>query len=362
MALWLGVAGVASSGINVNPTSARYSGITATGVRDTVTYEAAFTGSVNGVRNYAVPVAIESATIGTLAKGALRRGLGWYGVALTIKDLVNGAGWLIDELKRQVVTPDTRTTLPPGSYAYCSSSGKTAGQCSASAEGLCAAYGFEAVDAGGGVYLCRGTNSDIASITRRLLSTATVDVGSGSQSREVTDTELGDVLKASPQVINAILIDPETGAPIRTKEITDAMNALRKQLEAANGVDPGPDATPTPDTSETQPMESEWPTFCGWAGKVCDFIDWVRSDGEAEKELPEQEIDINPNGWSSGISGGSCPAAETFTVNVAGSQGQGEFSWQPLCDFSTLLRPFLIAVASVAAVMILAGLRSSTAK
>ncbi|UKE45606.1 virulence factor TspB C-terminal domain-related protein [Xanthomonas cerealis] len=382
MALWLGVASVASSGINVNPTSARYAATTATGIRSTVTLEATLTGSVNGVRNYAVPVEIPSSTLGNLAKGALKRGLGWYNAYQVVKSIIDGAGWVIDELGKQVLPgPPAPTKIPPGGTYWQPSNGTGFfSSADAAANQMAAAYSkngsgytftvqsLYGCNDGGCTVKMKGTKSGNApttldaSIYRYFNGTASPIAVSDPQPTPVTDSQLGDVLRVSPQAVNAILVDPDTGSPIRTKEITDAMNALRKQLEAANSVPPGPDATPTPDTSTTQPMESEWPTFCGWATKVCDFIDWVRSDGEPEKELPERDIDINPNSWSSGISGGSCPSAETFTVNVAGSQGQGEFSWQPLCDFSILLRPFLIAVASVAAVMILAGLRSSSAK
>ncbi|WP_226977766.1 virulence factor TspB C-terminal domain-related protein [Xanthomonas sp. LMG 12461] len=369
-ALWLGVVAVASSGINVNPTSARYAATTATGVRSTVTLEASFTGSVNGVRNYAVPVEMPSSTLGTLARGALKRGFAAYNAYLMVKGIVDAAGWAIDELKNQVVAPATAQTLQPGSKAWCATVGGEM-RCTTTTGGAIAIAGlqfqnctsaeFESPDN----YLivsCRNGNDRLA-LAKTVTQQAVVNYGSGTTSDTVIDDgQIGDLMKKSPEVVNAILIDPDTGAPIRTQEITDAMNALRKQLEAANGVDPGPDSVPTDDPSKTQPMESQWPTFCSWAGKVCDFVDWMRSDGEPEKELPERDIEINPNSWSSGIGGGSCPAPETFTVNVAGSSGQGEFSWQPLCDFSTLLRPFLIVVASIAAAMILAGLRSGASK
>ncbi|WP_431769086.1 virulence factor TspB C-terminal domain-related protein [Xanthomonas campestris] len=49
-------------------------------------------------------------------------------------------------------------------------------------------------------------------------------------------------------------------------------------------------------------------------------------------------------------------------MTVAGYAASGEYSFQPLCDFASQLKPFLILVASIVAVMILAGLRSTSAK
>ncbi|WP_407466499.1 virulence factor TspB C-terminal domain-related protein [Xanthomonas campestris] len=335
------------------------------------------TGVVNGVRQYATSVPVSSATLGSLARGAVKRGLGWYGVALAAKDIINGAGWVIDELKQEVQTPSVPASdNPPGTEVGC---WKNIG-CSATDGGVASLiyasndWGYNSCSRGpnlGGAfwwYQCHAPQFengayDNVPVQTRVLTDWQPDYGTGVKPRTITDQELGDAFKQSPQVINAILIDPETGAPIRTQELTDAMNNLRKQLEAANGIDPGPDATPTPDTSAPQPMESEWPGFCNWAGVVCDFIDWVKNeDTGPEKELPEQELQIDPNSWTSGISEGSCPSPQQFTITVAGYAASGEYSFQPLCDFSAQLKPFLIAVASVVAVMILAGLRSTNAK
>ncbi|WP_407473007.1 virulence factor TspB C-terminal domain-related protein [Xanthomonas campestris pv. raphani] len=368
-----------AAGVDVNATSARYSGATSTGIRTSVTLEARVTGVVNGVRQYATSVPVSSATLGSLARGAVKRGLGWYGVALAAKDIINGAGWVIDELKQEVQTPSAPATdNPPGTKVGC---WKNLG-CSATDGGVVGMilssndWGYNSCSRSGNAslspsfwwYECRAPQFEQGAYDNvpadiKILTEWQPDFGTGVKPRTITDQELGEAFKQSPQVINAILIDPETGAPIRTQELTDAMNNLRKQLEAANGIDPGPDATPTPDTSAPQPMESEWPGFCNWAGVVCDFIDWVKNeDTGPEKELPERELEIDPDSWSSGVGEGACPAPQQFAFTVAGHAANGEFSFQPLCDFSTALKPFLILVASIVAVMILAGLRSTTTK
>ncbi len=365
------VGAVYAAGVDVNATSARYSGATSTGIRTSVTLEARVSGVVNGVKQYTTAVPLATGTLGNLAKGALRRGLGWYGAALMVKDLVNGAGWVIDELGQQVTdgVPKDDAMQPAGTRMYqCSArgtifystNGASLAPCmtmnigqSCSSTGPIAGgwWGFWCGDAG---------SQAVGSTT---VTQPTADYGTGYKPRMITDTELGDLVKQSPQVINAILIDPETGAPIRTQELTDAINNLRKQLESANGIDPGPDAAPTTDPAAPQNLESDWPGFCNWAGVVCDFIDWVKDDKSGpEKELPEQELKIDPDSWKSGIGEGSCPSPQQFTITVAGYAASGEYSFQPLCDFSAQLKPFLIVVASVVAVMILAGLRSTNAK
>ncbi|MBO9859366.1 virulence factor TspB C-terminal domain-related protein [Xanthomonas sp. A1809] len=365
-----------AAGVDVNATSARYTGATATGIRTSVTMEARVTGVVNGVRQYTAAVPVSSATLGSLARGAVKRGLGWYGVALMAKDLINGAGWVINELKEEVQTPSVPgSEAPPGTLMVCKG-GAAGNHCTPASNpsGLCGYI----QSLPGGYTMCtvvradpewgfvqyqvtEGGGTELAAYQR--FNVAMPIYGTGQEPRTISDQELGDLMKQSPQVINAILIDPETGAPIRTKELTDAINNLRKELEAANGVDPGPDTPAAPDPSKPERLESDWPGFCNWAGVVCDFIDWVKNeDTGPEKELPEQELKIDPDSWSSGVGEGACPAPQQFAFTVAGHAANGEFSFQPLCDFSTVLKPSLITVASIVAVMILAGLRSTTSK
>ncbi|WP_155616847.1 virulence factor TspB C-terminal domain-related protein [Xanthomonas translucens] len=303
------------------------------------------------------------ATLGSLARKALRGGVYGAAVGLAVEGIIQGAGWAIGELKDQVVTPDSRTEIPTGTEAWCYTGGSEL-LCSTTAQSLCSAhYRGTIVDDGGSYKICSVPNVAVYTIVRVSLQQPTPDSGTGSPPRTVTDTELGDRLRDRPDIVNDLLIDPRTGFPIPTPELDAQARRIADDIDAREGLQPEPVTPPVNVDDDTpQSTETDWPTFCGWASKVCDFMDWYKSDDSTKQELPERDIDINPNGWSSGISGGSCPSSETFTLNVVGSQAQGEFSWQPLCDFSTTLRPFLIAVASVSAALILAGLRSSTPK
>lgn len=362
------IVATANAGVRVNATSARYAGATATGVRTTTTFEATLTGTANGVRNYAVPVPVSSSTLGGLAGAAMKRIGPAAALYQTAKSIVDGAGWAIDELTDQVVDgpaslPDM---APPGTQMACTVESQPRCVPASSPSALCGAVMslsvhhtictnvriqgslvFFQISPGGGTYAG----------ALRTFGTSFPVYGTGYTPAPVSDYDLGQLLKNHPHVVNAILIDPETGAPIHTPELVQAMNDLRKSIEAANGIDPGPDATPK-DPMETQPMESAWPGFCSWATTVCDWLDWTRSDGEPHKDLPETELQIQPDTWTSGIGGGSCPAPETFTITVVGHQGQAEFDWQPACDFATTFKPFFIAMCSIVAVFILAGLRS----
>lgn len=356
--------GQSGGSVNVNASSIRHTATTATGVRTAVTVDAVFTGTVNGTRHYNVPAVIPASRIGQLAKGALRRvlpGVGWY---MTAKAIIDGAGWAIDELGQQVTDGPARDQdmVPSGTRMYCIG---YAGSRVCSTNGASLNWVVQAVhwpvtesyqDGPYWRYKNKEGNSFLVALTT--VNAPTPNEGTGHTPREISDADLGNLLKTSPQVVNAVLIDPDTGAPIRIPELVQALNDLRKSLEAANGLTPGSDVLPTDDITKTEPKESAWPDFCGWATTVCDWLDWTRSEGEPEKDLPEMELKIDPNGWSSGVGGGSCPAPETFTIVVVGQQAQGQFDWQPSCDFAIQFRPLFIAVCSIVAVFILAGLRS----
>lgn len=357
------IVATANAGVRVNATSARHAGVTATGVRTTTTFEATLTGTANGVRNYAVPVPVSSSTLGGLARAAMKRVGPAAALYQTTKSIIDGAGWAIDELQNQVVVPSTGQNAPPGTSMWCAGS-----RCTTTRAGAVAiaqhlhGYGVFRRDDGAFWYVNINPGGGTLVFGRIQVSTPTFDWSTGSESYPVTDQQLGDLLKTSPEVINAVLIDPETGAPIHTPELVQAMNDLRKSIEAANSIDPGPDATPK-DPMETQPMESAWPTFCAWASTVCDFINWVKTDDPdtARPEVPWEEE--NPasitQSWSSGLGGGSCPAPVTFSVSLSGTTASPEFSFEPVCQFGTVMRPVIIALAAIIAGFIIAGVRGT---
>ncbi|WP_198407546.1 hypothetical protein [Xanthomonas campestris] len=68
---------------------------------------------------------ISSTTIGSLGRKAIRGGVYGAAVGLAIEGIIDGAGWAIDELKKQVVTgPPAATEVPPGRNYYVGSDGK----------------------------------------------------------------------------------------------------------------------------------------------------------------------------------------------------------------------------------------------
>lgn len=325
------------------------------------------------------PVPVGSGTLGQLVKGALKKAgpaAAWYQV---FKGLVDGAGWAISELQDQVVVPGTDPVVnPTGTQVGCYAVGSQL-HCSATRSGAASMIlalhpaGFETCTPNPGKTspegywwnLCRmagqSFDDNVGAVTQTL-SAPKDEWGSGSPESVVNDTQIGDLVKYTPQVVNAVLIDPDTGAPIRIPELINALNALAANLAAANG-DPAPPLVETDPTfgEETTPSQTDWPGFCDWATTVCEFIDWVKAeDTQTEPpEVPFEEQTMPDVEWSSGLGAGSCPSPYQTTVALAGYSQTIEFSVEPICDLGVTVKPLLVALALLLVPMIIGGFRSS---
>lgn len=204
---------------------------------------------------------------------------------------------------------------------------------------------------------------------------------------EVTDEEVHQLVKDNPAALKEILTYPAypkniTGAepqanfankPMVVEPMPATMAAVATQYRADQGLAAGtntsPAALPAPTSSpytatvpnpaaEEEPATAnaaasasvEFPVFCSWASKICDFVDWVKEPEATTADEPVPEKQIQAETWSSGLGGGSCPAP--YSVFVSGVQ---QFAtYKPYCDIAEGIKPFLLIAASLAAAFILA--------
>ena len=358
----------------VTPMSVTATATTATGVNTSNVIEMVRDGKGVYVEKN---VGVSSATLGNLAKGVLKRGAGAAGAYFLLKDLVNGAGWLLDELKQEVQVPGQREEL--GAWAWCIANNAGRNYCAATASGICATSGAiggiecvrtcqrEGDDSRGWLRLqtqddvnFSGTGCAYASalaVRENRPASGWGDWASETAPRPVTAAELGDLLRRHLEAATAVLRDAQ-GRPIMTPELTEAINALRRAMEAANGDQPNPDAqADNLENPNTDGRTTEWPSFCGWAEKVCEWIDWTKKPHEKEEvEVPEEELDLEtPGEWSSGLGEGTCPPPWTVPITLGPQVHNIDFTYQPLCDLASLLRPLLIACAAIVAAFIIGG-------
>lgn len=96
----------------------------------------------------------------------------------------------------------------------------------------------------------------------------------------------------------------------------------------------------------------------GFFDEIRAFLDQQGSDqgndnsGEITPE--EKNIQVDETQRITFING--CPAGEQFTVSFMGSTQNLEFSYQPLCQFMSMIRPFVIAIAYLIGAYIVMGL------
>lgn len=324
--------------------------------------------------------ALSSSTLGGLARKAIRGGVYGAAVGLAVEGIVNGAGWAINELRNQVLVPGT-PQQPLGEVAYClpvnnqwrcsSQEGQLAGiahlltngyfsqPCAVDGRASWGRYLYSCPRISDGLVMSVAVESEVVR-PGPTWPASYVNSSPGTDDVPVSDDQLGDSIRQNPQLVNDLLTDPRTGRPVMTPELQQQGEQLKREIEQREGL-PTSDPSPAPNLEDDTPKDegSPWPSFCSWATPVCDFIEWFKGPGDPDVDLPEREIQLDQDGWSSGVGGGSCPQAQEFSVDLVGTTGRASFDFQPLCSFATTMRPVLIAVCALIAAFILAGLRSS---
>lgn len=83
-------------------------------------------------------------------------------------------------------------------------------------------------------------------------------------------------------------------------------------------------------------------------------------DGGTIEDMETPWVDgegIEPSEWDSGLGGGSCPAPLSETITIAGHSATVEFSFDPLCQFATLMQAIVITMSLLLSAYIIAGVR-----
>ncbi|HCN35898.1 MAG TPA: hypothetical protein DIS99_15080 [Acinetobacter johnsonii] len=116
---------------------------------------------------------------------------------------------------------------------------------------------------------------------------------------------------------------------------TTPTGTITPQPDTGTGTEPGT-GTGTGTGTSTGGATFELPAFCEWAGIVCDFIEWYKTQPEDDSpELPEHEIEKKEiDKELLNVSGSSCP--QDLTVNWTGLPFgitiNESFEMQPYCN------------------------------
>jgi len=129
-----------------------------------------------------------------------------------------------------------------------------------------------------------------------------------------------------------------------------------------------PDGTKTEETVKTVAgggaASKDLPAFCSWAATVCDWIAWTKTNPDTptkDTKVPiyeASESEILPNfdmNETRIVFARQCPPAIPINVTLLGSSVETELSYQPLCEFMIMIKPFVIASAYITGAYIISG-------
>ena len=109
--------------------------------------------------------------------------------------------------------------------------------------------------------------------------------------------------------------------------------------------------------------DGDEPLFCDsseFTKKVCDWIDWTQTEHD-EPEPDSGKVDIKDKSEDLSIDNdridfsNQCPAPTPINTSVGGFPVSTELNYQPLCDFFTMLNPFVIGMGGISSALIIAG-------
>lgn len=93
--------------------------------------------------------------------------------------------------------------------------------------------------------------------------------------------------------------------------------------------------------------------------KLCDFVDWVKQEPDASEENGTVDVTDKSEGLNIDHNridfSNQCPAPTPINTSVGGFPVSTEFNYQPLCDFFTMLNPFVVGMGGISSALIIAG-------
>ena len=175
---------------------------------------------------------------------------------------------------------------------------------------------------------------------------------------------------------------------VKARPIVNQLDANAKTETDADANTATGSQTQNPTNPQTIDLKLEFPAFCGWAPIVCEaaqtvisfpktltnwwetanekadsFISMITDFFKSEPEKPsDTSVDVSEN--SSVVFddstrfnfGSTCPQSEQFSVSFFGHTQNLEFSYQPLCQFLSMIKPFVVGGSYLIGAYIVMGL------
>ena len=186
----------------------------------------------------------------------------------------------------------------------------------------------------------------------------TNDNTNAQATQDVISNSIDDVIAESH-------VDADTVADAVTDSATATQEAIQEQTDALTKTNP--------DTGETS---LALPSFCGWAGTVCEYMDWVKGEYQTTMDWfktepappPTEPVavidDVDIGNWQEKANagyvqfGGQCPTDVNIPINYMGASTNLSISYAPFCQFASMIKPAVILGAWISAMLIISGGRA----
>jgi len=187
--------------------------------------------------------------------------------------------------------------------------------------------------------------------------------GDVASDHNLSDDEMMDILNSlSPNQLNDLMTNPSTNRLDDIQPLNDAATDLTNDFNATHDeISPGvPDTSttatvdlPNGDTGaesvdDVPPVEEPQENLCEQMPNIMACMDVGTQEGAVPVATTVLPSSYSPESLGSNA---SCPSPESMNLN----SGSIAFSYQPICDGATMIKPLFIAICSLFAVFIVSG-------
>lgn len=341
----------------------------------------------------------------------LKRGAAGYALSVAVEQLLGAVDWVLDPANNQIVyTKPSDLPAPNGAFVWiwagCSSyqACTVEGIIGSTPQAACQKW----ADARQPLTVSRTIS--MSEIRARCIFSDNTQQDVQRVANPAYDPDAEDQKKTLPlETVAQKVISNAAGGDVSAQQaitaaaqdvINEAENDSAKaapivqQLEASKAIEAENTATGEQTQNPANPnvtnIKLEFPAFCGWAPTVCEAAQtvisfpitltgwwntanqkadsWAQSisqawaefndtppkneDTELEIEQPEIEVDTDIN------FGGACPAPLSTSFSMFGSTHTMEFSFDPVCEIASFIKPVVVSISAFSAALIIGGIRT----
>lgn len=345
---------------------------------------------INGVKNVGGAVARGTAKITPAAADVskvLARGAGGYALTVAVEQLLGAVDWVLDPANNQITYKDPSQDLSntklryryyytgyPSFYAYVSAIDTSTPNLNICAYLINPRFQvpktFVSISNNtGSSFTCKSSDNIYFAINssnnplydpayeepRKILPLDAVS------DKIIANANAGD---AAAQAVTGTAANDIANDDAKAPPIIAQLEATKTydQAGTAAGTATKPNTADPTAPPEVTDLALEFPAFCGWAPIVCEtaqtalnfMADFSNPSESGSVEVQSPNMTLQDSQIIN--FGNSCPAPETVSFSFMGRSESLEFSYQPLCQFMDMIRPFVIAASYLIGAYIVMGL------